>query len=254
MKKILLYKDEGVSLRSLKFLVHELREENLHQQYDIAFTDRQQLLRTDWMESTELLIFPGGRDVPYHLALQGKANAHIVRFVEQGGKYLGICAGSYYGCARIEFEKGNPLQVCQERELKFFQGMASGPAYGPGKFTYESERGAQLACLTWQTPEKQKSMIYYNGGCAFVDADAYSNVRVIARYDDIERRPAAIISCIVGKGSALLCGVHPEYSGKLPTKDPFLAALLPELQSAEMQRKALLQHLLQLLNVYTETT
>ncbi len=27
-------------------------------------------------------------------------------FVEQGGSYLGLCAGAYYACTAIEFEAG----------------------------------------------------------------------------------------------------------------------------------------------------
>ena len=30
----------------------------------------------------------------------------VVGFVEAGGAYLGLCAGSYYACAEIEFELG----------------------------------------------------------------------------------------------------------------------------------------------------
>ena len=250
MKKILLYRDEGVSLRSLKSLVREFREENLDSRYEITFVDRHYLAAQEWIESTALLVFPGGRDVPYHQALQGKANSHIQRFVKGGGKYLGICAGSYYGSAIVEFEKGNPLEVCDVRELRFFPGVALGPAYGPGEFTYESEKGVRLACLSWQNSSKQKSTAYYNGGCTFVNAEAYPGVHVIARYDDIEERPAAIIACSVGKGVALLSGIHPEYSGHhLPTKDPFLATLLPELQDAEIQRKALFKYILEQLEV-----
>lgn len=250
MKKILLYKDEGASLRSLQALVREFRKENLHEKYEIVFVDRHHLAVADWIEETVLLVFPGGRDVPYHQALQGAANSHIQQFVLQGGKYLGICAGSYYGSAFVEFEKGNPLQVCEARELKFFPGIASGPAYGAGEFNYGSEQGARLACLSWQKSSEQKMAVYYNGGCSFVDAESHPDVTVIARYDDIKDSPAAIIACSVGKGIALLSGVHPEYTGQhLPANDPFLATIVPELKEREQERRGLFQHMVEWLGL-----
>jgi len=35
---------------------------------------------------------------------------------------------------------------------------------------------------------------------------------VPARYQDISNQPAAIISCQVDRGKALLAGIHPEYT------------------------------------------
>lgn len=53
-------------------------------------------------------------------------------FVTQGGSYLGLCAGAYYACARVEFEPGTPLEVVGDRELAFFPGIAQGAAF-PGQ-------------------------------------------------------------------------------------------------------------------------
>jgi glutamine amidotransferase-like uncharacterized protein len=52
-------------------------------------------------------------------------------FVQGGGSYLGLCAGAYYGCARVVFEPGTPLEVVGDRELAFFPGIARGAAF-PG--------------------------------------------------------------------------------------------------------------------------
>jgi len=35
----------------------------------------------------------------------------IREYVEQGGMYLGLCAGGYYGAQKVEFEVGTPLEV-----------------------------------------------------------------------------------------------------------------------------------------------
>lgn len=153
------------------------------------------------------LIMPGGRDKPYHAHLQGSPNQKIRQFVEDGGTYLGICAGAYYGCKLVEFDKGFPLEVFEERELSFFNGSAIGPAYGKGTFEYGTEKGARLAKLGM----KDKIFhVYYNGGPYF--SGDFTNVKILARYLDLPERPPAIIECKVGKGRAILSGVHLEYS------------------------------------------
>ena len=161
-----------------------------------------------------LLIFPGGRDIPYHQALRGVANRHIHRFVQEGGSFLGLCAGGYYGSAEIEFEKGGALEVIAKRELQFFPGLARGPAYGLGKFCYQKRTRSADCPLTplFFRQASQISAAYYNGGCAFISPEEYEDVSVLARYADLPMEPAAIVQCRVGKGQAILCGVHPEYS------------------------------------------
>jgi glutamine amidotransferase-like uncharacterized protein len=53
----------------------------------------------------------------------------LVEYVRAGGAYLGLCAGAYYACSRVEFEPGGPLEVVGNRELGFFPGVAAGAAY-----------------------------------------------------------------------------------------------------------------------------
>lgn len=243
MEKILIYRDEGAHPLCVRALFRALRQENIDKHYAISYVDCKDLHGKEWQYKTRLLIFPGGRDIPYDRALKGSANQHIRQFVLQGGSYLGICAGGYYGCAKVEFEKGNPLEVIEDRELQFFPGIAQGPAYGPGEFCYQSEKGARIALLDLPSG---KSAAYYNGGCVFLDAKTYSHVQVLACYRDIIDQPAAIIQCYVGRGRAILCGVHPEYSGySAVSKDPFFTSLLPQLQQIEAERKALFNSLLQ---------
>lgn len=162
-------------------------------------------IRSYGLEKFSIFVMPGGRDRPYHAALQGTGNERIREFVENGGTYVGICAGAYYGCSRVEFDKGFPLEVCEDRELKFFDGIAVGPAYGKGTFEYTSEKGARKAKLKCANGILH---VYYNGGCTF-EGDL-SKVEILARYLDLPDHPPAIIQCTVGKGRAILSGVHIE--------------------------------------------
>ncbi len=212
MKKILIYADKGAHPFCISSLIWSLKQHQLNQKYRICLAHRDSFQDQAWQLNTALVIFPGGRDVPYHQALQGERNQQIRDFVYQGGKFLGICAGGYYGSTSIEFEKGNALEIIANRELKFFPGVAQGPAYSLGKFRYQTEQGARLANLHLPSAPYSLSIAYYNGGCAFLKARHYPTVSILASYADIKGQPAAIVHCQVGQGQAILSGVHPEYS------------------------------------------
>ncbi len=224
-RQILVYLDEGVSSNSFEQLFRALQSE-LASSYTIRAVDHRTLITANWEEETALLAIPGGRDLPYQAALEGTGNRRIATYVSQGGRYLGICAGGYYGSAYVEFEKGRELEVCGKRDLAFFPGRAVGPAYGLGRFSYESEEGAQKAHLTWGSRECH---VYFNGGCYFDAPETHPATQVLARYHDLPGRPAAVIQCVVEKGRAVLSGTHPEYSVE---------------PSLEPQRKAFWSHLL----------
>lgn len=67
------------------------------------------------------------------------SNLRIRAYIENGGNYLGICAGSYYGSKQVEFDINGPLEVNEEREMKLFKGRAIGPALKG--FDYFSTKG-----------------------------------------------------------------------------------------------------------------
>lgn len=217
MDKVLIYEDEGVSRNGVRSLIASFEAERLHQKYALSTVTREVFREPDWHREVRLLIFPGGRDLPYHRALQGPANRQIVEFVAAGGSFLGICAGGYYGSASIEFERGNRMEVVEERELKFFPGLARGPVYGQGRFRYDGDEGACIAPLKITVPFLRggDTVAYFNGGCTFVAAESHPSTSVLARYADLPGSPAAIVRCRVGAGCAVLCGVHPEY--RLPS-------------------------------------
>ena len=91
-EKILIYSDEGASLRGVRMLKLSLAS-SLGERYQIDEVRSDELKTKDWIRQTKLLIFPGGRDKPYHRKLSPSGNEAIRSFVEGGGSYLGICAG-----------------------------------------------------------------------------------------------------------------------------------------------------------------
>ncbi|BGP15612.1 hypothetical protein JCM10213_004132 [Rhodosporidiobolus nylandii] len=217
---VLVYNGSGVSAVSRDNTLRALRS-FLGHRYDVQLVTPKTLRSEPWAQNCALLVFPGGRDLPYLFDLGGTANDRIRDWVRRdGGRYLGICAGAYYACDRIEFEVGTQMEVTGERELRFFPGVCRGTVF-PG-FEYDSDAGAREVTLrlnraAWrdhwqQSPEECE--VWYNGGGAFFldDGDAAAKgVETLATYAHVEGAPAAGVVCSVGKGKAVLWGTHPEH-------------------------------------------
>jgi biotin--protein ligase len=242
MRQIIIYVDEGVSGISLKHVVKSLQQELDLTRHSLKRLDAEGIKSGNWEKDTDLIVFPGGRDVYYQSALSGLGTLKIRRFVEQGGSYLGLCAGAYFGADSIEFDKGGRMQVCGKRDLGFFPGVATGPAYGPNKFSYDNEHGAEAALVSWKG---EKVFTYFNGGCQFENADHFADVEVLGSYLHLEGSPAAIVSCRHGLGKALLSGVHLEYNAKFITRDdPHIQKIYPLLENGEVIRRRCFRDLL----------
>ncbi len=228
-----IYADTGVSGRSLKALASMLKS-HLPPFCLVKTIDAHTLHTSPWEQDAFLIAFPGGRDVPYHEKLSGEGCQKIRSFVEKGGRYLGICAGAYFGCHSFVFEKDSDIEVIAERELGFYPGSAFGPALGSGTFCYESEKGSEAALIDW---EQKKIHIYYNGGCAFQEVESHPNVQTLAHYSSLENNPPAVVLCSLGTGKALLSGIHIEMSSAFLSKnDPYLHHKIQKISEAEKER------------------
>lgn len=219
-----------------------------------------------WRSACKLLVFPGGRDLPYCQTLNGRGNREISEYVHNGGSYLGICAGAYYACSCIEFAKDNPhMSVCGNRELGLFPGLGRGPVY-PG-FSYANRSGARAVPISilpnftfasqlqpWTKNLMSKELYtYFNGGCEFVHEPASStgHPTTVACYTQLPQSSqlmssAAVVLSHYGSGQALLTGVHLEVS---PEElgvhvDPFLSDVLEKLRETEQLRSTLFTSLI----------
>ncbi|KAG0330016.1 biotin holocarboxylase synthetase [Podila humilis] len=260
---VLVYSGEGTSRTSLAHTVRTLKALVGHH-YDVMKIDAKGLLTEPWEESTSLLVFPGGRDLPYTKDLNGAANAKIRAYVQSGGRFWGICAGAYYSSSHVLFEPGTPLQVEGSRELKFFAGECRGVVY-PG-FVYDSELGANAVEVQLNKEYLGESLgydrtrVYFNGGGYFVNAETYPDTEVFAWYTDnngpesgidpssAAPKKVAMIACKVGQGLTLLSGVHPEYDAShLDAGNPEYGPLpnvVSRLLEHEKERVELLRRLL----------
>ncbi|KAJ2333620.1 biotin holocarboxylase synthetase [Coemansia sp. RSA 2681] len=265
---VLVYSGPGIGPESYAYLVKTLRQFLSHR-YAIIPVEPETLRREPWESKAAMLVMPGGRDLPYVASMKGEINQRIKRWVEGGGRYLGFCAGGYYGSGRCEFEPGTALEVIGDRELALFPGTCLGCAY-PG-YSYKTEDGARAAEVTvdksafgvselvWKG-DPDRVRIYYNGGGYFVTdgllgkKPADSSVSVLVRYasdvsdpHDRSKRVVnapAIVSCKVRGGIAVLSGLHPEYAWDFlaPSSytQPYNQQLVPLLRSHDAYRRRLL--------------
>jgi len=234
-KDIRVYAGPGTTSNTVRQALTGIRDVALT--HTVSTIEASELLNGDWEKETALLVIPGGADLPYTRVLDGLGTARIRRFVESGGAYLGICAGSYFAGSRVEFGLDDPHSaIVGDRELAFFPGVVRGPAlarYSPYDFS-----GARAANIDTQSGSLA---LFYLGGGEFVDASNFDNVTVLGRYQELGDKPAAIVECLVGLGKAILTSVHLETDPSLlPSTDPHITAILPELERDNTQRTRLL--------------
>ena len=215
--RVLVYTDGGLgaSEACVKMTIRDLRraltrlspkekERERKCQFVVEKTDAAAILGGALEQSScRLLVMPGGRDLPYCSRLNGQGNENIRRFVREGGSYLGICAGAYYGSRRVEFALGDQnLEVVGPRELDFYPGVARGPVFAG--FNYDSNVGAQACMLSLnhftspltavnELSNVSSLFVYYNGGCCFAadsrgvgnhtGQDSAHKVEVLATYN-----------------------------------------------------------------------
>ncbi len=258
---IIVYAGPGAGQNSISNTISMLRQ-LVDTEYKVIAVGPEYILDPAWIDNTALLIMPGGADRPYVAKLNGQGNQNIKRYIEQGGKFLGICAGAYYAADRIEFAKGDlDLEVSGERELKLFPGLVEGPTYtGFDHRNVQTYKGVRAAKISWNFTQAgpfklgQELSVFYYGGGHFVQTQAYPNITVLARYvpehNEAKDCPAAIVACTVGNGRAILSGVHFEWDPQtLDLQSTELSKIKPSLVAGNMDRIILAKFILSYLDV-----
>ncbi len=234
MKSIYIYNNLGVSEESLKQTLGMF--ESFLGNYQIKIIS--EITAEDWILDAALLVMPGGADIPYTRKLNGLGNAIINNYINAGGKYLGICAGAYYGTSAIEFGVGTKFEVVGRRELKLFNGKAIGPVFG--RYSDLDNSGAIPAQITVDGIDNFP--VFFNGGCYFSTGDCC----VIATYSELNL--SSIIS--IKNNRVILSGVHFEYNPSiLDCTDKYLSEIAEKLLPFENQRIKLVKYILKLLDL-----
>ena len=204
---VYIYDDLGSCEECVQETTKSIKEQ-LPSKYIIKRIDHKSVIEGEWTKDAALFIMPGGKAGPYGMLLNGQGNEVIKSYVEQGGSFLGLCAGAYYAGSFVEFAKNTSIEVVGSRELAFFKGTVVGPALAP--YDYYSESGARAASINVHDllPRDHEYVLYYNGGGYFRDAANINHTKVIASYKSLEPEQPAIIECEVQRGVAILSGAH----------------------------------------------
>ena len=160
-KQIVIYRDEGVSQGTLSSTVSMFK--SIRGEYDLNFITAEEIQKCSLSPSeTELIVIPGGADLPYQEKLEGLGNENIRKYLDQGGKYLGICAGAYYASHSIEFGVGSQnTPIIANRELGITNYKCIGPIFGFDPNTYQH---LVLIDMIWKPTNTIYPSILYGGG------------------------------------------------------------------------------------------
>jgi glutamine amidotransferase-like uncharacterized protein len=166
----------------------------------------------DCLRDFDVLIMPGGsaRSQANHLGAQGRAA--VRRFVEHGGGYVGICAGSYLATPYYSWSLGLINARVVDRQHW---------ARGTGKVTLALTADGQKAL---EHPDHQVR-IYYGQGPLLAPAhyEGLTAYQTLARYTTAIARHGARASTMIGttaiarstygNGRVICYSPHPEASG-----------------------------------------
>lgn len=151
-------------------------------------------------------IMPGGASRYVTDKLRGAGNAAISTYVEDGGVYVGICAGAYYACAEIQWNQKGETPLSATGELNFVNGTASGPIEEFCTRDGGELRTARIVRLQCGDQVDAAQALYW-GGPYLPDAPGLD---VLARYTDLPSHAPAIVRGTYGKGRFLLSSPHCE--------------------------------------------
>lgn len=170
----------------------------------VGFCDARDIMAGVLDSTIRLFVMPGGADLYFCEKLNGVGNDRIRVYVEQGGSYLGLCAGAYYACAALNWAGGTEQEISGSRELNFYSGIATGPVMEYLENSNLEKSWHYAAPLQYDDGEiLLTTKCAYEGGPVFSGGDA----EILARYNN---GAAAIIECAVGKGRAILSSPHIE--------------------------------------------
>lgn len=166
-------------------------------------------------ESTIAFILPGiiGEDSTYHHDIGRKGNKKITGYVEDGGVFMGICAGAYYAARQIIYEP--PWRTAPKTRkpgLDFFNGIAKGPLNNLAVNDFDSWfSDLSVTMLTTKNDKGYTTLCgtMYGNGPVLLPDTSEKDLCVIARYDDAPDKPIAIASKNIKDGLAIFSGALP---------------------------------------------
>ncbi|MBN1215560.1 MAG: hypothetical protein JXA99_08950 [Candidatus Lokiarchaeota archaeon] len=164
------------------------------------------------LNNMDIIIFPGGNNIYWSdLGIEGR---DIIRdFINNGGGYMGFCAGAFYACFSTvwyPFEGADPLPEDKDEFLDLFDGVGTGPIYEisefPGSAMTQIDIENQEHMITHSLPESMT--IYYEGG-PYLEPNINADVTILGIFNEINK--PAMLCFEYGNGKVFISGPHPEF-------------------------------------------
>lgn len=186
--------------------------ENFLDQYAYTWSvfDEQDILENNLAEQFDILWFPGGFAAEYKHFIPEHPN--ISSFIENGGLYIGSCAGAYYAADILQW-----LGTDYEYPLKIFEGRALGPM--AGMIGWGETASIKLEDNHPASRGFDSTLDFYYFDGPYFEPYDHAEIEVLARYS-INMQPA-VIAGNFGDGKYLLLGPHPELGGYTVESDDY---------------------------------
>ncbi len=174
--------------------------------YEWSLFDENVAVASDLNELFDLVWFPGGFAAEYSYYINNHHNIRL--FIDNGGIFVGSCAGAYYAADILRWlftEDNQPLII--DYPLKIFDGIATGPLLGLINWGDKASINLDAGHSANSGFEEMITMYYLDG--PYFEPYHYESIEVLARYS-VNNEPA-VIAGRLGDGKYLLLGPHPEF-------------------------------------------
>ncbi len=153
----------------------------------------------------DLIWFPGGFAGEYRYLITNLDP--LIDFVDQGGYYVGSCAGAYFAADILSWlgEDGKD----SDYPLNFFPGRAAGPLINELNWGDEAVLILNKDIAANSAFEPSLPVYYFDG--PYFDAFPEADYFILARYET--NNQPAVVAGYHGAGKYLLFGPHPEMGG-----------------------------------------
>lgn len=174
-------------------------------------------IKNGCLDKFDVLYWPGGHYPAYwdEMGLEGRSK--VQEFINNGGGYLGVCAGAYYACDYMvwmddqDYPAPDYKVEGDELNLDLFPGVAYGPIFEIAERPEPGYAMTRINIINHTHPITDSlpnhMQIIYIGGPYF---DPYDNAEVTILCTYNTTGTPAIAVCNYGEGRVFLIGPHAE--------------------------------------------
>ena len=168
-------------------------------------------------EATSLFVLPGivGEECLYQDHIGNEGFRKIKDFIENGGAYLGFCAGAYHAFSTISYEPPEAQKKLRLNTDRPIRGVAKGPIHSHYRPCNDDNVFADCTTIrvTVGGDKPYETNICYGNGPVLFPHDE-EDYETLVRYRDIEGQPPAIIVKPFGRGLVIASGLVPQYGAE----------------------------------------